>query len=871
MKIIGKIFLSLLAIFLTLILVGIILAKVFESKIIIYIIDELNNKLSSEVSVQNASFSLLRKFPDATISFKKVLISSGEKDINYSSSDTLLSADQIMLSFNILEILKGKYFLQDIQINSGLINVHIDNQGNGNYYFWHEKPGSGQENFGIDLQKVRIINSNVIFQDDATAVYVSFHSDKIELKGHFGAARFNMESNLQGTVETYRREKITYIKNQQITLNLVIEKLEDLYKINKAEIFLEKIHLAGKGEILQDQETIINMQIEGQDIRFGTVVRYLPELKNKIPSNLDYDGQFDILLGISGPVSKTKMPHIEVAFKIENAGVTYRKKNIQIMEINLSGVYNNGMMNNAASTIILVNNFSALYKNSTLSGSINLRNLLEPEVEYTLESLIDLKDIIDLTGKNTYHLNGYVNTKLFLKGKQEEILSLNRKDFNNLSCTGSIKVSNLQADLPDIPKFAREINASISIDKFISINRLTGNICNNELSISGRIDNFTEYFINHSGNLWADINLYSEEFVLDSIFALVNDPSERTESILDKLPDSLYIKLKFWFNHFGFSTFNGRNITGDLFYKPGILVVNHFSGSAMNGSIKVKGSLETQNKMKCNIRCNSIIDNVEIREVFTSFNNFGQDFIQERHIKGKLSGSIEFYGELDRNLNIVLPTILTDGDIVINDGELIGFEPMENLSKFIDLEELNHIFFSELRNEIYISKEKVIIPQMEINSSAINLFVSGIHGFDNIYNYKIKLSLSELLSNKLRSGKKNNTAPSISEDKNHGRTNIYLSIDGTSSDTKVSYDKEAAINGFKDKLKGEKKIVQSIVSEEFSKTEKDTKEQNIVETDSKPHFILDWSESEDSLRKRDTFVNKKKEKFILEWEEDTLR
>jgi len=303
-----------------------------------------------------------------------------------------------------------------------------------------------------------------------------------------------------------------------------------------------------------------------------------------------------------------------------------------------------------------------------------------------------------------------------------------------------------------------------------------------------------EYFVSHSGNLWADLIIYSEDFNLDSVFTALNDHSLNNTQSSKQLPESMFIKLKFWFNQFSFSSFKGTDITGDLFYKPGILTVNHFSGSTMKGSVIAKGSLELNNETNYIVRCNSVINNVEIKDVFTSFNNFGQDFLQDRHIKGDLSGSIDFYGEFDKNFKISLPSILTDGDLVIRNGELIGFEPMEKLSKFINLEELSHIHFSDLKNEIYISKSKVIIPQMEINSSAINLTGSGIHGFDNYYNDKIKLSLSELLSKKLRSGRQSDSTHVIIADENHGRTSIYLSIDGNPSGMKVSYDKEAALN-----------------------------------------------------------------------------
>jgi hypothetical protein len=290
----------------------------------------------------------------------------------------------------------------------------------------------------------------------------------------------------------------------------------------------------------------------------------------------------------------------------------------------------------------------------------------------------------------------------------------------------------------------------------------------------------------------------------------------------------------------------------------------------MKGSVQAKGRMEMANDTNYMIRCNSIINNVDIKDLFSSFNNFGQKFILDRHLKGYVSGNIDFYGEFNKNFKISLPTILTDGELIIRNGELIGFEPMEKLSKFIDLEELSHIHFSDMQNEIFISKNKVIIPQMEINSSAINLTGSGIHGFDNYYNYKIKLSLSEFLSQKFGSGRKPDTASGIVEDKSRGRTYIYLSIDGTPDGMKVSYDREAAIQGFRNKMNDEKTLFKGIIKEEFGNMEQDTIRMDKSGNGDKSEFFLQWEESDAPLQKPDTVKNMEKEKFILEWEEDTL-
>ena len=81
--------------------------------------------------------------------------------------------------------------------------------------------------------------------------------------------------------------------------------------------------------------------------------------------------------------------------------------------------------------------------------------------------------------------------------------------------------------------------------------------------------------------------------------------------------------------------------------------------------------------------------------------------------------------------------------MIIEEGELIDFEPLENLSSFVSIDDLKHVKFSTLENTIEIEDEVLTIPAMEIKSSALSVFLSGTHTFTQEIDYRIKLLLSD--------------------------------------------------------------------------------------------------------------------------------
>ncbi|NJM17021.1 MAG: hypothetical protein HC896_18065 [Bacteroidales bacterium] len=72
---------------------------------------------------------------------------------------------------------------------------------------------------------------------------------------------------------------------------------------------------------------------------------------------------------------------------------------------------------------------------------------------------------------------------------------------------------------------------------------------------------------------------------------------------------------------------------------------------------------------------------------FKSFNNFNQNFITSKHIKGRLNGQIDLVTSFTGG-NIDYNTLWSQAAITINQGELNNFEPMQNLSKYLNVNEL---------------------------------------------------------------------------------------------------------------------------------------------------------------------------------------
>jgi hypothetical protein len=311
-----------------------------------------------------------------------------------------------------------------------------------------------------------------------------------------------------------------------------------------------------------------------------------------------------------------------------------------------------------------------------------------------------------------------------------------------------------------------------------------------------------------------------------------------------KLPEDMVLDINFKIDSLKYKTFSSSGISGTLNYKPKLLTFKSFNMKALKGTISGNGFiLQNYNK---SILSKGIfnVTNTDVKMAFTSFKNFGQNFLIAENIAGTLSGSFSLLLPLDSLLNPQITSLTAEGKYVLVNGALVNFEPVKELSSFIELSELENIHFEKMENDFFIRNNYVYVPQMEVRSSAVDLSVNGKHSFDNDYEYHVKVLLSEILSRQRKKNRSNVTEFGEVQDDGLGRTSMLLKIvykPEYRDDIKVSYDMKAAANEVKNNLKTEKKALKTILNEEYGWYKNDTA---VIEkpAEKKPRYKVTWED-----------------------------
>jgi hypothetical protein len=414
----------------------------------------------------------------------------------------------------------------------------------------------------------------------------------------------------------------------------------------------------------------------------------------------------------------------------------------------------------------------------------------------------------------------------------------------------------------------QKINISDAAGRlFITDNTVTDNfrftVNTQDFILSAKLRNFPGWLagnpVDLTGTVSLDASSLNPELFMSSPASGKTGIDTPARSATVSLPENVLVDMNFTIDTLTYKTFDAKKVTGILSIRPGMLNFRTISLNSLDGKVSGNGVI-VQNRDKSFLSRGSFsVDAVDVNKSFTTFHNFGQNYLKAENIAGSLSGNLTLVLTVDSVFNPDMNSISAEGKYIMRDGALINFDPVKALSKFIELSELQNIKFDKLENDFLIRNKTFFLPQMDIKSSAVDLTVNGTHNFDNKYEYHVRMLLSEILSNKKRNVPKTTGEFGEVEDDGLGRTTLFLKLEGSGEDVKVSYDMKAAGNQIKEDVRKEKATLKTIFNEEYGLYKGDsalTKKQA-----PRKKFRIVWEGSDSTAVEKETTVEKKESIF----------
>ncbi len=843
----------------------------YDEAVIKYLKKYLDKHLITEIEVNKINFSLLKNFPNASVELKNILAKStlnfSAHDFN-NNTDTLLTARSIFFEFGLLKILKGEYTVRNIHIIDGTLNIFIDSNGRTNYKIWDPGDKKSGSPAIVDLQSIVLTDINLHVSNIKEKYSLSAFGKKTVIKGSLSNSVNSLLSKGSFNINNFALKNKKIFEEKAFNFETDLMYQNNNLKIRYGKIKLGSLYFKIDGDITRGSPGKVNLTISDGKVKLSEILWLFENNSSNFLNTFSISGNTYFNSTISGSLSKDFPPDINSGFFINNGTIINKKTKVKLSGIKLKGTYTNGKQNNSNTSSISIEEFHTSDKNITLNGKLTINNFNSPGIQLRLDSDLELDETAQFINLGSPDfLDGKLNAKVDLNGSLSCLSKISKEDFLKLTKECRLTFFNTSFKISGYEFIIDRFNGDIYVSDNIRCNNLSFIIDNNDFLINGIFNNVFDFFLLKNKNLVFNTKVSSEYLDLKSLLSNLlysknkNSTSERDYS------KNIYFKTDLSIKDLKYDKFNAANISSVINYTPGTLSFRVLQLNSFDGSISGHGSFSKKYDNYI-MQCQSELKSIDINKFFYSFNNFSQNFIVDDNIKGNLSGNVDFSAVFDKKLNIAKESITADGNLIIKNGELIQFEPLMGLSKFISVEELKHIKFKTLNNEILIKDKVITIPEMDIYSSAINITALGVHKFDNSFDYRIKVSLTELLFNKARKKSKEINNFGIVEDDGLGTISIPLKISGTGDKYETSFDRQTALGTLKNNIQREKKVLKDIFKDELYDSGKDSLSNKNLD------YNISW---EDQYDKKDViFENQdiKKEDtgeypdFIIEWDEN---
>lgn len=797
-------------------LLGIIMlaAWLLEDKIKARIIAEVNEQVSVPIEVKgDIDFSLLRHFPYASLSFEQVSINDKLR-----KKTKLISVKEFSFLCNIYSLFGNDIEVSKVLISGGEINVYKDASGNVNYDIIKPSKEQSKGSLGLHLKKAELRNVKFTFVDKVEATNINIRLQNAFVKGNFGDNEFDLyvKSKMKVARINVGGEDFLQDKNISVELTLDVDKVKKKYTLKGGKLGIEEteFNIAGYFTTLKNI-TQIDFQLSSAGKDMQQLFGLLPARFKSAFEYANGSGEYSITANIKGAVGKNSSPNVNVTAEVKDSELQLGKYNKFLKNVNAKAYYS---MDEKGADKLEISNFNCTLNDKPFNFKLTMVQLSNPSFDFYANGVFHLAELTSFVPDSVIQdIDGTITFNNFhLKGKKDDFTNVQN---STLTGGGEFKMQDVEfrqngityGNIHGTIKYEQQVVEAVGFGM---------NFLSTDFVFSGTIRNLFAFAYNLSEKrtsnnvvLGVDGKLKVQTFNLSNILETYNKKNRPQAQVKNKLDIREVInmqgRLDVEIGRFVYREMQFNDLDAMLTVVPGNIRINSLQTKAMGGEVRAKGDVLFRNDNALNLNLDISAVGLDIPKIFRECENFGQLTLTDRHLKGTITTSVTFNATWLNYKDIDLNTLSAIVDFKVTDGALLKFEPLEAASKFIRLEELQNIRFSELSNTIKIANRRIDIPEFEIKSTALNLILFGHHGFDNVVDYHFKINLHKLLANKFRRGGRD--VQYIEDDPYEG-LNLYLSMVGPLDNPVIKFDKASSRNKIKEDFRKEREEMKNLLN-----------------------------------------------------------
>jgi hypothetical protein len=715
---------------------------------------QINKQVRGTVAIGDLSPNFFRTFPNISVRLSDVSIRDSLWNAHHHD---FLNAEKIYISIRLMSLVSGKPKIGKIIVEDASIHLYTDECGYCNLNPTERvsfSSGTG------DIPELTFHQTRVVIENEFLNAYHDIDIKYLDCAVNKRDSLFDMQIEMNAFVHSigFNMDKGSYLAEKALDGEFAV-RYEPNHQVSFQDIELDidehPFKLSGNF-YLHTEPTLYELWIRAEDVQYkkasGLLTRALREKVNAY----DIVQPFDVEATITGVMEYKAKPGVVVEFVVDKADMTTTLG--PLTDCSFHGSFINQVdslsIPHDTNSIFTFNEVSGTWSGVTVtSPKITLENLQNPYLTCHLQSRFGLADLNELTESSTIHFNtGYGAMDVHYDG------TIGVVDTVYPAITGFFSLKD--AEFLYIPRglLFQQCNGSFQFaDEDVIIDSLTATAGNTELKMTGKLINLLALLNNELAEPLMDLHIATPDLNLNDFLTYFK--SRVPVAIAKKTPKNKVIKATESIDRFlhdgtaqlhidagkvSYKKFVATDVAASIKLVENKVLIDDVALQHAGGKILMKGSLINGNQAN-QLAMTSTITNVNIPGLFQAFDNFGQDAISSKNIKGLMTATVRMTGVITDKAMVAENTMRGTVDFSIRQGELINFEPaLKIAATAFKKRDFSQIQFGELKSRLSVNGSAITMDKMEIRSNVVVLFAEGVYDTKKGTDMSIQVPLSNL-------------------------------------------------------------------------------------------------------------------------------
>ncbi|PVD50477.1 hypothetical protein DC498_19645 [Terrimonas sp.] len=477
----------------------------------------------------------------------------------------------------------------------------------------------------------------------------------------------------------------------------------------------------------------------------------LEDIKQFIPvEKFNIAGDLVLAVKVKGVYSPEKklFPVTEGKLQLQNGTLQtiYYPNPVQKINIITDIVNADGTL---AGTAIQVQPVSFEFEGQPFTIKADIKN--PDDVQYNIQSAgtIDLGKIYKVFAVNGYDVTGLIEANLNIKGKQSDAAA---GKYQLLVNSGELKLKEvkLYAESFPLPFTIHTGIFGFKQDK-MWFNEFNGGYGSSSFIMNGYLNNVINYFVGNDEKLYGKFSVKSDYINVSEFTAFASGDSTQqyttdtaTGQGVVMIPDNLSVSLDANIKKVNYDSIFINDFKGQLAVDTGKITLKDVAFKLIDASFKMNASYYGETPGKAFFDFKVKADSFSIAKAYNEIPMFRAMASSASSIQGITGLDYTLAGRLDKNMNVVYPSLKGGGVLTLKQVKLMGFKMMNAVSRETDYKDLKDADVKGVAVKTKINNNIITLERVKLRIAGLRPRFEGQVSFDGMLNLKGRIGLPPL-------------------------------------------------------------------------------------------------------------------------------